>query len=211
MLHTGKWQLELNTVSLAPELLLITTILGYKMLGDLQLLTSLEVSYCFLSDPWEVFFAPTAVQVRIRLLLQWGLLLAKCMCLSACVTAIKTKVSQANHAEAAGGQERSLGFQVGGGVLVTRSVGSGPCASTPNSPDKKLPKDSTAHKAPICTNWLGRDSAETHPLVILLPVLHFPPPTSRATTQNKCLWSPAFLLFFKCQFNWKYKQEDLAF
>lgn len=50
------------------------------MLEEPQNPISLEVSYCILSDLQEVFFAQTSVQVRIRLLLQWGLLPAKCIC-----------------------------------------------------------------------------------------------------------------------------------
>lgn len=50
------------------------------MLEETQNPISLEVSYCILLDPQEVIFAQTSVQVRIRLLLQWGLLPAQCIC-----------------------------------------------------------------------------------------------------------------------------------
>lgn len=57
--------------------------------------------------------------------------------LFACVIAIKTKISQANQAEAAGRHKNSLVFQVGGGMLVIRLIFSALYTSPPNSPKRK--------------------------------------------------------------------------
>lgn len=72
-------ELEINTVCLTTEPSVLATIPCYIMLEEPQIPVSLEVSYYILSDP-QVFFAQTSVQVRIKLLLQWGLLPAKCIC-----------------------------------------------------------------------------------------------------------------------------------
>ena len=111
--------LEMNIVSLASEPSLLTTIPCYTVLEEPQIPIFLEISYCFLSD-LQVFFAQTTRQIRIRHVLQWGLILAKCMCYLH--VSLPLRLSQANQAEAAGRQEKSLDFQVGGGVLVIRSI-----------------------------------------------------------------------------------------
>lgn len=113
------------------------------MLEEPHIPSSLEVSYCFLAGLWEVVFAQTAVQVRISLLLQQGLLLAKCVCCLH-VSLPWTTMNQANRAEA-----ESLDFQVGGGVLVIRSVPSVLGTSPPNGADERRPKEIRAPKPPF--------------------------------------------------------------
>lgn len=86
-------------------------------------------------DLSQVFFAPAAVQVRIRLLLHGACSLTKCTCSLHKVTAAKAKVSQAKSNRGCRQVvEEGLSFQV---VPVIRSIISVLCTRPANSPDKK--------------------------------------------------------------------------
>lgn len=80
-----------------------------------------------------------------------------------CVAAIKTKVRQVNQVEAADRQKKSLGFQVGGRVLVIRSIISALCTSPPNCPDKRRSKAVRATKLQsVPVDQVGTVLVHTH-------------------------------------------------